>query len=70
MMKKSMQLHYKKTIDSWFDGVLLGNGSLGAVIWGGARELKFGVDRLDLWDITPDEKRSARILPGRIWFVW
>ncbi len=35
----------------WDDAVPLGNGMLGALIWGNGRPLKISLDRADLWDL-------------------
>ncbi len=48
-----MGLTFKKTITKWDEGIPLGNGHLGALIWGKAEALRFSLDRADIWDLTP-----------------
>jgi alpha-L-fucosidase 2 len=40
---------------SWDEGVPLGNGMLGALIWEREGKLRFSLDRADLWDLRPME---------------
>ena len=35
------------------EGLPLGNGLLGALVWGDGRPLKISLDRIDLWDLRP-----------------
>lgn len=44
------KLHFKKTIKNWDEAVPLGNGRMGALIWGTPKELRFSLDRTDIWD--------------------
>jgi alpha-L-fucosidase 2 len=37
-------------IDRWDEAAPIGNGLLGALLWGGGRDLKVSLDRGDLWD--------------------
>lgn len=46
-------LHFDKTITKWDEAVPLGNGHLGALVWGNADALRFSLDRADIWDLTP-----------------
>ena len=46
-------LHFQKTITKWDEAVPLGNGRLGALIWGEPDALRFSLDRADIWDLTP-----------------
>lgn len=48
-----LPLYFPKTITSWDEAVPLGNGLCGALVWGSSRELRFSLDRGDLWDTTP-----------------
>ena len=45
-------LHFDKTITSWDEGIPLGNGDIGCLIWGKADALRFSVDKNDLWDCS------------------
>lgn len=47
-----MKVVFPKTITRWDEAVPLGNGICGALIWGNARELRFSLDRGDIWDTT------------------
>lgn len=48
---KQHDLIYEKTPDAWIDGVPLGNGYIGAMIWGNGNPLKITLDKSDLWEI-------------------
>jgi alpha-L-fucosidase 2 len=37
----------------WDEALPLGNGLLGALVWGDGRPLKISLDRTDLWDLRP-----------------
>lgn len=37
----------------WDEALPLGNGLLGALVWGDGRPLKISLDRADLWDLRP-----------------
>ena len=45
-------MYFDKKIPSWDEGIQLGNGSTGCLIWDD-NPLKFSIDRTDLWDTTP-----------------
>ncbi|HUX84838.1 MAG TPA: hypothetical protein VMV20_06365 [Chitinophagaceae bacterium] len=38
---------------TWDDGMPLGNGMLGALVWQKGDSLRFSLDRADLWDLRP-----------------
>ena len=42
-------------IDRWDEAIPLGNGLMGALLWGGGRQLKLSLDRGDLWDLRGPE---------------
>lgn len=46
------QLYFEKSIRRWDEGIPLGNGRLGALIWGEPKELRFSLDRTDIWDLS------------------
>lgn len=46
------KLHFKKSICSWDEGIPLGNGRIGSLIWGNADSLRFSIDRTDIWDTS------------------
>ena len=45
-------LYFDKSITRWDEAIPLGNGRLGALIWGGPEELRFSLDRTDIWDLS------------------
>jgi alpha-L-fucosidase 2 len=44
-------LHYTTAADRWDEALPLGNGMLGALVWGNGRPLRISLDRADLWDL-------------------
>lgn len=54
--EQSCNIYKEGSIDSWDEGLPLGNGKCGCLIWGNGRELTFSLDRGDLWDETPAEE--------------
>jgi len=44
---------------SWDEGIPLGNGMLGALIWEKEGKLRFSLDRADLWDLRPMENLNT-----------
>jgi len=46
-------LHYKTPAMVWDEAIPLGNGLLGALVWGDGRPLRISLDRTDLWDLRP-----------------
>jgi len=46
-------LVFSKLAASWDEGLPLGNGLIGALIWKKGRALRFSLDRADLWDLRP-----------------
>lgn len=46
------QLYYESNIQRWDEAIPLGNGLIGALIWGGAETLRLSVDRTDIWDLS------------------
>lgn len=51
----SGKLVFEHAIPCWDEGLPLGNGFCGALIWGPSEGLRFSLDRGDLWDATPCE---------------
>lgn len=45
-------LYFDKSITRWDEAIPLGNGRLGALIWGGPEELRFSLNRTDIWDLS------------------
>lgn len=50
---QGQKIVFSKTIGRWDEAIPLGNGICGALIWGPAGELRFSLDRGDIWDTTP-----------------
>jgi alpha-L-fucosidase 2 len=48
-------LQFPRLASSWDEGIPLGNGMLGALIWQKDDHLRFSLDRADLWDLRPME---------------
>jgi alpha-L-fucosidase 2 len=50
---------FEKMPITWDEGVPLGNGMLGALIWEKDGKLRFSLDRADLWDLRPMENLNT-----------
>jgi len=46
-------LHYTSPATVWDEAMPLGNGLLGALVWGDGKPLRISLDRTDLWDLRP-----------------
>ena len=46
-------LQYETPATVWDEAMPLGNGMLGALVWGDGKPLKISLDRADLWDLRP-----------------
>lgn len=46
-------LHFETPVSTWDEALPLGNGILGALVWGDGAPLKISLDRTDLWDLRP-----------------
>ncbi|MHC4367633.1 MAG: glycosyl hydrolase family 95 catalytic domain-containing protein [Planctomycetota bacterium] len=46
-------LHYQTPAAVWDEAMPLGNGLLGALVWGDGGPLRISLDRTDLWDLRP-----------------
>jgi len=49
-------LHFTQLANSWDEGIPLGNGMLGQLVWQKGNHLRFSLDRADLWDLRPIEE--------------
>src|SRR5262245_25675521 len=49
-------IHYTKPVSRWDEGLPLGNGLLGLLVWGDGDPLNLSVDRSDLWDNREDPR--------------
>ncbi len=52
-VKTSHDLHFTRLASSWDEGIPLGNGMMGALIWGKDSNLRISLDKSDLWDLRP-----------------
>jgi len=48
-------LRFSRLATSWDEGIPLGNGMLGALVWQKEDHLRLSLDRADLWDLRPME---------------
>jgi len=48
-------LVFDQLASSWDEGIPLGNGMMGALIWQKENSLRISLDRADLWDLRPME---------------
>lgn len=46
-------LSYTTPATRWDEALPLGNGIMGALVWGDGKPLKISLDRTDLWDLRP-----------------
>ncbi|MBZ5858956.1 glycoside hydrolase family 95 protein [Flavihumibacter profundi] len=46
-------LHFNSLAPQWDEAIPLGNGMLGALVWQKDQQLRFSLDRADLWDERP-----------------
>ncbi len=51
-MKERMNVNFQGPIRKWDEAIPLGNGKIGCLIWGEPKELRFSLDRPDIWDRT------------------
>lgn len=45
-------MRFDKTIDIWDEGIPLGNGDLGCLIWNQSDKLRFSIDKSGIWDTS------------------
>lgn len=46
-------LYFNSLASTWDEGIPLGNGMVGALIWQKNNDLRLSLDRADLWDLRP-----------------
>jgi len=49
----SHDLHFNQLATVWDEGIPLGNGTVGALVWKKGQHLRFSLDRADIWDMRP-----------------
>lgn len=52
-IKIKHKLSFNQLAGSWDEAIPLGNGMLGALVWGKGDNLRISLDRADLWDLRP-----------------
>ena len=50
---------FPEASSSWDQGIPLGNGKTGCLIWGPSNGIRFSLDRTDIWDRTRLEHTAA-----------
>ena len=45
-------IKYENNINQWDDGLPLGNGDIGCLIWGNGNKLRLSIDKGNLWDCS------------------
>jgi alpha-L-fucosidase 2 len=48
---KDHDLYFNKLAKSWDEGIPIGNGILGAIVWQKENKLRIALDRADLWEL-------------------
>lgn len=56
---ESSTLHIDGPITRWDEGLPIGNGLVGALVWGEGRTIRISLDRADLWDTRLPEIFSS-----------
>lgn len=53
LIRPQHSLIHETPAEVWDEALPLGNGLLGALVWGNGKPLKISLDRTDLWDLRP-----------------
>ena len=53
-------LHFDQLATVWDEGIPLGNGLIGALVWRKDGKLRLSLDRADLWDLRPMENLNTK----------
>ena len=56
-------LRYEKPVENPLDGLLLGNGDVGLVVWGGDGETRMRIGKNDVWDARFDNSKDPPFIP-------
>ncbi|HEX72693.1 MAG TPA: hypothetical protein ENN65_05215, partial [Candidatus Hydrogenedentes bacterium] len=54
----------------WDEAMPLGNGLLGALVWGNGNPLRISLDRTDLWDLRPVEEFETEDYDWGVMQAW
>jgi len=52
-------LNFDQPPEGWDEAIPLGNGALGALVWGDGQPIRISLDRADLWDLRPVPEFSS-----------
>ncbi len=68
--RDSHGLHFATPVTVWDEALPLGNGVLGALVWGDGKPVKISLDRSDLWDLRLVPEFSSPEYKFRIMHEW
>ena len=66
-MSKHLRLWYRQSAREWVEALPLGNGRMGAMVYGGVQEEKIALNEDSLWSGYPHETndlQAHRHFPG------
>jgi alpha-L-fucosidase 2 len=63
-------LHFMSPVTVWDEALPLGNGIMGALVWGDGKPVKISLDRSDLWDLRLVPEFSTPEYKFRIMREW
>ncbi|NWG13544.1 MAG: glycoside hydrolase N-terminal domain-containing protein, partial [Acidobacteria bacterium] len=63
-------LRFATPANVWDEALPLGNGIMGALVWGDGRPVRISLDRADLWDLQPVPEFSSPEYRFRIMREW
>jgi len=59
MKTSASDYNFSELSTVWYDGIPLGNGTVGELLWKKDNSLRFALDRIDLWDLHPVDSLSG-----------
>ena len=68
--RASHGLHFTTPVTVWDEALPLGNGIMGALVWGDGKPIKISLDRSDLWDLRLVPEFSTPEYKFRIMREW
>ena len=63
-------LEYDTPATVWDEALPLGNGAVGALVWGDGKPLRISLDRSDLWDLRPVPEFSSEEYKFETMALW
>ena len=63
-------LHYTEPAMVWDEAFPLGNGLMGALVWGDGEPLNISLDRTDLWDLRPVPEFTSKYYSYKTMREW